>query len=75
MVSILASVPSCTGFDSSVPKKISEEKIIDVAEINQWRWLEANGLWLENVDRTHLVPASGKPVLQKIAVERVLDGL
>ena len=75
MVSILASVPSCPGFDLSVPEIFSKDKIIDVAEFNQWRWFEEKRLWLENVDQTHLVPTSGKPVLQKIAVERVLDGL
>ena len=42
-----------------VPKKISEEKIVDVAEVNQRRWLEESGQWLENVDQTHLVLASG----------------
>ena len=36
-------------------------KIIDVAEVNQQRWLEEIGQWLENVDRTHLVLARGKP--------------
>ena len=41
----------------------SDGKIIDIAEVNQWRWLEESGQWLENVDRTHLVLASGKPVL------------
>ena len=40
-------------------------KIIDVAEVSQWRWAEESGQWLENVDRTHLVQASGKQVLQK----------
>ena len=48
-----------------VPKKISEEKIVDVAEVNQRRWLEESGQWLENVDQTHIVLASGKLVLQK----------
>ena len=38
-------------------------KIINVSEVNQWRCLEESGQWLENVDRTHLVLASGKPVL------------
>ena len=33
-------------------------KFIDVAEVNQWRWLQESGQWLENVDRTHLVLAS-----------------
>ena len=39
------------------------EKVIDVAEVNQWRWLEESGQWLENVDRTHLILASGQPEL------------
>ena len=34
-------------------------------EVNQQRWLEESRQWLENVDRTHLVLASDKPVLQK----------
>ena len=29
------------------------------------RWFEESGQWLENVDRTHLVLASGMPVIQK----------
>ena len=32
MVSILASGHSCPGLIPSIPKKISEEKIVDVAE-------------------------------------------
>ena len=40
-------------------------KIIHFAEVNQQRWLEESGQWLENVHQTHLVLASGKPVLQK----------
>ena len=41
---------------------------MDVAEVNQWRWLEEGGPWLENVDPTHLVLhlASGKLVLQTV---------
>ena len=66
MVRILASGPSCPGFDSQHSAKIlSEEKIIDIAEVYQWRWLEERGQWFESVDRTHLVLASGKPSLQK----------
>ena len=38
-------------------KKISEEKIIDVAEVNQWRWVEESEQWVENVDQTHQVVA------------------
>ena len=56
--SILASHPA-------FPKNF-KGKIINVAEVNQRRWLEKSGQWLENVDQTHLVQASGKPVLQKI---------
>ena len=48
-----------------VPPKNFRAKIIDVAEVNQWRWLVESGKWLENADRTHLGLASGKPVLQK----------
>ena len=39
--------------------------MVDVAEVNQRQCLEESGQWLENVDRTHLVLASGKLVLQK----------
>ena len=42
---------------------LAEEKI--VAEVNQWRCLEESEQWLDVVDRTHLVLASGKLVLQK----------
>ena len=40
-----------------------EEKIINVAEVNSQHWLEESGQWLDNVDQTHLVLASGKLVL------------
>ena len=42
----------------------SEEKIINIAEVNQPLWLEESGQRVENVDWTHLELASGKPVLQ-----------
>ena len=32
----------------------------DVAEIYRWHQLEESGQWLENVERTHLVLASGQ---------------
>ena len=35
------------------------------AKVNQQRCSEESRQWLENVDRTHLVLASGKLVLQK----------
>ena len=49
----------------SVPPKNSEERLINVAEVNQQRCLEEREQWLENVDLTHLVLASGNAVLQK----------
>ena len=53
------------GLIPSVPKKISDEINVGVAEVNQWLWLEESGQWLENVETAHLVLASGKLVLQK----------
>ena len=57
MVCILASDSAAPG--STPSKKISEEKIVNVAEVHQQHGLEESGQWLENVDRTHLVLASG----------------
>ena len=57
--------PAALGSILSSPPKYSEEKIVNVAEVNERRWLEESGRWLENVDRTHVVLASGNPVLQK----------
>ena len=54
----MVSGPSCPRFDSLHSRNI--------AGVNQQRWLEESGQWLENVDRNHQVLASGKPVLQKI---------
>ena len=33
--------------------------------VNQWRFIDESGQRLENINRTHLVLASGKQVLQK----------
>ena len=41
------------------------ENFFDVAEISRQRWSEESGQRLENVDRTYLVLASGKLVIQK----------
>ena len=49
----------------SLSKKNSKEKIVNAAEVNQWRCLEERRKRLENVDQTHVVLASGKVVLQK----------
>ena len=54
-----------SGLIPSTPKLFSEDKITHAAEVNQRRWLEESGEWLENVDKTTLVLARGKPVLQK----------
>ena len=66
MVGILASGPSCPGFDSKHSQKKLREKIVDVAEVYQLCCLEESGQWLQNVDQSHLVLAGGKLVLQKI---------
>ena len=60
MVSLHASISSCPEFDPQCSCNFSKEKIADVAEVNQWRCLEESGQWLENVDGTLLVLASGK---------------
>ena len=52
-------------FDSQRSQKNFRGKITDIAEVNQRCYLEESGQWLENVYQTHLVLASGKPVLQK----------
>ena len=39
----------------SIPKTFSEEKMVDVAEVNQRHCLKESGQWLENLNRTHLV--------------------
>ena len=54
MVCILACGPSVPGSIPSIPKKISEDKIVDVAEFNQWRCLEESQQGLEIFDRTYL---------------------
>ena len=63
MVSILASGPSRPRFESQL-SAFSEEIFLD-AEVSLLCWLEESGQWRENVDRTHFVLASVKPVLQK----------
>ena len=60
MVSILASGLRRPRLDSQL-----SQFIIHVAEVNQPSRLEESGQWLDNVDQTHLVLASGKLALQK----------
>ena len=62
MVTMAASGPNSPGFNH---QHFLEEKNVNVAEVNQWCWFEESGQQLENVDRTQLVLASGKLVLQK----------
>ena len=66
MVCKLASDPPALGSISNIPQKIYRGKIVYVAEVNQRRCQEERGLWLENVDRTHLVLAGGKLERQKV---------
>ena len=51
------------GFDTQQSQNVCTGKIINFAEVNQWRWFEENGQWLENIDKNP--SCSGKPVLQK----------
>ena len=46
----LIPVPGAPGSIPSILKKCSEEKIVDVAEVNQWHCLEESEQWPENVD-------------------------
>ena len=52
-----------------IPNKFSEEKIVNVAEVNQLHCLEESGQRLENVDQTHLVLAGGKMYCKKICID------
>ena len=61
---MLASHPAAPpGSTPRLLKKFLRRKIIDVAEVNQLFWLEESGQWLENVDRSNLLLASGKKSL------------
>ena len=69
MDSILASRPSCLGFDSQhSPKNFNGKKISDINEVNQKRRLEGSVQWLENCYRTHLVLANGKQAKSHVVV-------
>ena len=63
--------PAAPGLIPSVPKIVSKEKIVTAVEVNQRHCLEESRQWLENADRTHLVLANGKPVLQKTFLPEV----
>ena len=66
--------PAALGLIPSIPQKIAEEKIVNVAEVNQWRWLEESGQWLENFDQTHKVLASGSERLECFKHEQSSGG-
>ena len=74
MVSILASASAALSSIPSSPKIFRGETIVNVAKVYQKRYqkccLGENAQWLENVDRTHLVLASGKQVLQKRQIQK-----
>ena len=57
--------PAAPGLIPSIPEFFSEEKIVEVAEVNQWCCLKESGQRLENVDQTHPILASNKQVPQK----------
>ena len=66
--------PAALGSIPSIPQKNSQEQIVDVAEVNQWRWLEESGQWIKSVDQTHQVYlAGGKLVQQKRIRKQVLQ--
>ena len=57
--------PSAPGFDSQHSRYIFRGKNVKVAEDNRRRCLEASEQWLGNIDRSYLVLASGKLVIEK----------
>ena len=66
--------PAAPGLIPSIPQIVSEEKTVNVAEVNQWCYLEESGLRLENVDQTHIELASSRLVVQKVFVANLLVG-
>ena len=58
--------------DSQHYQFFSEEKIVDIAEVNQRRCLEESGQWFEKAEQTYLLLASGKLVLQKSLCKKTL---
>ena len=65
MGSYLLPDPPAPGSIPIIPEKNFREKIIDVAEVDQQRFLEGSWQWLENVVQNHQVLASGQLLLQK----------
>ena len=52
--------PAAPGSIPSAPKTFSDQKNVDVAEVNQQYCLEESEQCLENANRTYLVLANGK---------------
>ena len=71
MDSTLASHPAAPGSDLGIPIFLGKLILMLLDQVNQWRCLEESGKRLENVDRTHLVLARGKLVIQKICDNKV----
>ena len=60
---MVASRLNCPRFESQLSQQFSEETHVKVAEVYKRHWFEESGQWLENVDQTHLILASGKLIL------------
>ena len=56
--------PAAPGLIPCSTEVFSEEKIPEAAVVNQWLCFKESGQWLETVDQTHLVIATGKLVLK-----------
>ena len=54
----------CPRFESQHSRNFLKEKMVDLVEVNQRGCIEESGQWHDNINRTHLVMASGKLVLQ-----------
>ena len=57
--------PAAPSLTPSIPEFFSGAKIVDVAEVYRWCYLEESEQWLENAFQTHHVLVSGKLALQK----------
>ena len=54
--------PATPDLICSVPEIFSDEQIIDIAKVNKRSWFVESREFLGNVEQTHVVTASGKPV-------------
>ena len=53
--------PAGSGLIPTIPELFFRGK----KSVSQWRWLQKSGHQLENVNQSHQVLGSGKPVIQK----------